>query len=65
MPGKYKATLEQFVVPESKEMLKNGWNEWVTDIINGTYESQNHYDEDNSYTEEYIQYMLHLHEIPK
>lgn len=25
--GKYKATLEQFVVPESKEMLKTGWNE--------------------------------------
>lgn len=58
--GQYKATLEEFIVPESEEMLKSGWNEWMTDIINDMYKSQNHSEENNSYTEEYMLYMFHL-----
>lgn len=61
--GQYKATLEEFTVPESEEMLKSGWNEWMTDIINDMYKSKNHSEENNSYTEEYMLYMFHLYEI--
>lgn len=37
----------------------------MTDIINDMYKSQNHSEENNSYTEEYMLYMFHLYEILK
>ena len=65
MGRQYKATLEEFIVPESEEMLGSWWNEWMTDIINDMYKSQNHSEENNSYTEEHMLYMFHLYEILK
>lgn len=35
----------------------------MADIISSMGGSQDHYDENNSYTKEYILYVLHLYEI--